>query len=136
QREYERAGPKGAFNAGLETGRLLTMAIGYLAVVKGATSVTTSTLKSASQLSRLKNIEGVVNIKDVYRLEKNGSKTQMSWKEGNYKQGYPFEDFVGKELKLPENARLPYGHNVFDFYLSSNGHAISVKTLDTTTQSR
>ncbi|MBD2812935.1 hypothetical protein ID853_19205, partial [Xenorhabdus sp. Vera] len=49
QREYERTGPKGAFNAGLETGRLLTMAIGYLAVVKGATNVTTRTLKSVSQ---------------------------------------------------------------------------------------
>ncbi|WP_338884456.1 hypothetical protein [Xenorhabdus sp. TH1] len=60
----------------------------------------------------------------------------MSWTEGNYKQGYPYEDFVGKELlKLPESARLPYGFETFD-YFSPAKEAISVKTLNTMTKSR
>ncbi|MBI6548647.1 DUF637 domain-containing protein [Xenorhabdus lircayensis] len=136
QRDYDRAGIGGAYNAGLETGKLTTKVIGYLAVVKGSAGATTNTFKSLSKFSGLKNAEGMVNIKNVYRLEKDGSKTPMAWKEGNYKQGYPFEDFVGKELKLPESSRLPYGTEVFDYYTKSTGQAISVKTLDTATNAR
>ncbi|MDE1497343.1 DUF637 domain-containing protein, partial [Xenorhabdus bovienii] len=132
QHEYERAGVNGAFNAGVEAGKLTTKVIGMLAVVKGGASAVTN----LSKFSRLKNVEGIVTIKNIYRLEKNGSKTPMSWTEGNYRQGYPFEDFVGKELKLPESARLPYGSETFDYFNRATGQAISVKTLNTTTVSR
>lgn len=54
---------------------------------------------------------------------------------GVYKQGYPFEDFVGKELKLPESARLPYGFKTFDYYDIATRQAISVKTLNTSAKS-
>ncbi|WP_340614130.1 hypothetical protein [Xenorhabdus thailandensis] len=57
--------------------------------------------------------------------------------EGNYKQGYPYEDSVGKELlKWPESTRLPYGSETFDYFNSSTGQAISIKTLNTMTKSR
>ncbi|PHM46476.1 ShlA/HecA/FhaA exofamily protein [Xenorhabdus mauleonii] len=136
EQEYERAGLIGAYNHGVETGKLIAKMIGYVAVVKGGASAATNTFRTAgSKFSGLKNTEGMVSIRDVVRIEKDGSKTSMSWTEGNYKQGYPFEDFVGKELKLPESARLPYGSETFD-YFTPNRQAISVKTLNTTTASR
>ncbi|MDX7988700.1 filamentous hemagglutinin N-terminal domain-containing protein [Xenorhabdus sp. 12] len=136
EQEYERAGLIGAYNYGVETGKLITKMIGYVAVVKGGASAATNTFRTVgSKFSGLKNTEGMVSIRDVVRIEKDGSKTSMSWTEGNYKQGYPFEDFVGKELKLPESARLPYGSETFD-YFTPNRQAISVKTLNTTTASR
>ncbi|WFQ80874.1 DUF637 domain-containing protein [Xenorhabdus sp. SF857] len=137
ERDYEKAGVDGAFNAGVEAGKLTTKVIGYLTLVKGSATATTSTFKAVGgKFKGLKNTEGLVSIKDVVRIEKDGSKTGMSWTEGNYRQGYPFEDFVGKELKLPESARLPYGFETFDYFNQSTGQAISVKTLNTTTKSR
>ncbi|WP_244171016.1 DUF637 domain-containing protein [Xenorhabdus miraniensis] len=136
QAEYERGGVAGAYKAGVEAGKLTTKVIGMLMLVKGGVSATTNTLKSLGKFSGLKNAEGIVNIKNVYRLEKDGSKTPMAWGEGNYKQGYPFEDFVGKELKLPAEVRLPYGSKVFDYYIAPTGQALSVKTLDTMTKAR
>lgn len=34
------------------------------------------------------------------------SRTQMSWTEGNYNQGYPFEDYM--ETLLGKGTRTPY----------------------------
>ncbi|PHM72340.1 ShlA/HecA/FhaA exofamily protein [Xenorhabdus sp. KJ12.1] len=133
ERDYEKAGVDGAFNAGVEAGKLTTKVIGYLAVAKGGASVVGNV---GSKFKGLKNTQGIVDIRNVVRLEKDGSKTAMSWTEGNYRQGYPFEDFVGKELKLPESARLPYGSETFDYFNRATGQAISVKTLNTTTVSR
>ncbi|WP_426575394.1 hypothetical protein ACP179_01345 (plasmid) [Xenorhabdus stockiae] len=136
ERDYEKAGVNGAFNAGVEAGKLTTKVIGYLAVAKGGASVAGNTFRTVgSKFKGLKNTQGLVDIRDVVRLEKDGSKTAMSWTEGNYRQGYPFEDFVGKELKLPESARLPYGSETFDYFTPAK-QAISVKTLNTTTVSR
>ncbi|TDB61614.1 hypothetical protein [Photorhabdus khanii] len=84
--EYEKAGPEGAYNAGLEAGKIVTeiasMAAGGLGAVKGSTS-------GAAKLSKVisKDPHPTVDIRHVYRVEKDGSKTQMTWGEGNYKQG-------------------------------------------------
>ena len=90
EQAYEHAGVDGAFNAGLESGKLVTKAIGYLAAVKGAASITTKTVGQVRQLSSGKNGPPTVEIKDIYRIENDGSKTGMAWGEGVYKQGYPF----------------------------------------------
>ncbi|MGV8002692.1 hypothetical protein QPK14_11450 [Photorhabdus temperata subsp. temperata] len=131
--EYEKAGPEGAYNAGLEAGKIVTeiasMAAGGLGAVKGSTS-------GAAKLSKVvsKNPHPTVDIRHVYRVEKDGSKTQMAWGEGNYKQGYPFEDFVATQM--PKGTRLPTGFKTFDFYDQKTGIATSVKTLDTRTAAR
>ncbi|WP_239002431.1 DUF637 domain-containing protein [Photorhabdus khanii] len=131
--EYEKAGPEGAYNAGLEAGKIVTeiasMAAGGLGAVKGSTS-------SAAKLSKVisKDLHPTVDIRHVYRVEKDGSKTQMTWGEGNYKQGYPFEDFVATQM--PKGTRLSEGFKTFDFYDKKTGIATSVKTLDTRTVAR
>uniref|UniRef100_UPI0036DB3D88 DUF637 domain-containing protein n=1 Tax=Photorhabdus sp. RM322S TaxID=3342825 RepID=UPI0036DB3D88 len=131
--EYEKAGPEGAYNAGLEAGKIVTeiasMAAGGLGAVKGSTS-------GAAKLSKVisKDPHPTVDIRHVYRVEKDGSKTQMTWGEGNYKQGYPFEDFVATQM--PKGTRLPEGFKTFDFYDQKTGIATSVKTLDTGTAAR
>lgn len=51
EQAYEHAGVDGAFNAGLESGKLVTKAIGYLAAGKAATSITTKTVDRVRQLS-------------------------------------------------------------------------------------
>uniref|UniRef100_UPI0036DADF1A DUF637 domain-containing protein n=1 Tax=Photorhabdus sp. RM322S TaxID=3342825 RepID=UPI0036DADF1A len=111
--EYEKAGPEGAYNAGLEIGKLVTgiasMAGGGFGAVKGSTSATAKLSKVIS-----KEPHPTVDIRHVYRVEKDGSKTQMAWGEGNYKQGYPFEDFVATQM--PKGTRLPEGFKTFDFY--------------------
>ena len=134
ERAYQGAGVDGAFHAGLESGKLVTKVVGYLAAIKGTASVTSKTVDKVRQLSTAKNSPPTVAIKDIYRIESDGSKTGMAWGEGVYKQGYPFEDFVGKELKLPESTRLPYGFKTFDYYDITTGQAISVKTLNTSTK--
>uniref|UniRef100_UPI0036DF32FC DUF637 domain-containing protein n=1 Tax=Photorhabdus sp. RM322S TaxID=3342825 RepID=UPI0036DF32FC len=131
--EYEKAGPEGAYNAGLEAGKIVTeiasMAAGGLGAVKGSTS-------GAAKLSKVisKDPHPTVDIRHVYRVEKDGSKTQMTWGEGNYKQGYPFEDFVATQM--PKGTRLPENFKTFDFYDLETGLATSVKTLDTRTAAR
>ncbi len=104
--------------------------VGYLAAIKGTTSVTSKTVDKVRQLSTAKNSPPTVAIKDIYRIESDGSKTGMAWGEGVYKQGYPFEDFVGIVRKFSPAERLPNSFDVFD-YFSKTKEAISVKTLDT-----
>ncbi len=131
--EYEKAGSEGAYNAGLEAGKIVTemasMVVGGFGAVKGSTS-------GAAKLSKVisKDPHPTVDIRHVYRVEKDGSKTQMAWGEGNYKQGYPFEDFVATQM--PKGTRLPAGFKTFDFYDKKTGIATSVKTLDTRTAAR
>ncbi|WP_445375075.1 DUF637 domain-containing protein [Photorhabdus tasmaniensis] len=131
--EYEKAGSEGAYNAGLEAGKIVTemasMVVGGFGAVKGSTS-------GAAKLSKVisKDPHPTVDIRHVYRVEKDGSKTQMAWGEGNYKQGYPFEDFVATQM--PKGSRLPERFETFDFYDGKTGLAVSVKTLDTRTASR
>ncbi|PQQ37206.1 hypothetical protein C6H68_14755 [Photorhabdus luminescens] len=131
--EYEKAGPGGAYNAGLEAGKIVTEIVGMLAgglgVAKGSTSV-------AAKLSKVisKDPHPTVDIRHVYRVEKDGSKTQMAWGEGNYKQGYPFEDFVATQM--PKGTRLPKNFKTFDFYDIGTRTAVSVKTIDTRTPAR
>ncbi|OCQ53900.1 hypothetical protein Ppb6_00918 [Photorhabdus australis subsp. thailandensis] len=131
--EYEKAGPEGAYNAGLEIGKLVagiaSMAGGGLGAVKGSTS-------GAAKLSKVisKDPHPAVDIRHVYRVEKDGSQTQMAWGEGNYKQGYPFEDFVATQM--PAGSRLPKNAETFDFYDPATRVAISVKTVDTRTAAR
>ncbi len=36
--------------------------------------------------------------------------------EGVYKQGYPFEDYIGKSRKLADSERLPAGTETFDYF--------------------
>ncbi|KMW72073.1 hemagglutinin [Photorhabdus luminescens subsp. luminescens] len=131
--EYEKAGSEGAYNAGLEIGKLVTgiasMAAGGLGAVKGSTSATAKLSKVIS-----KDPHPTVDIRHVYRIEKDGSKTPMEWGGDIYKQGYPFEDFVATQM--PKGSRLPKNTEAFDFYDEKTRVATSVKTLDTRTASK
>ncbi len=131
--EYEKAGSEGAYNAGLEIGKLVTgiasMVGGGFGAVKGSTSATSKLSKVIS-----KDPHPTVDIRHVYRVEKDGSKTQMEWGGDIYKQGYPFEDFVATQM--PKGTRLPKNFKVYDFYDEKTGLATSVKTLDTRTASK
>ncbi|MCW2487141.1 DUF637 domain-containing protein [Candidatus Symbiopectobacterium sp. NZEC127] len=134
---YEKAGVEGAYYSGLEFGKLATEAAGVLVggagIAKIGTKLTANTVK-ALQKAAVKDAHSLVDIRNVVRIEKNGSKTQMSWMEGNYKQGYPFEDYM--VTQLPKGSRLPEGFKAFDFYDVKTKTAISVKTLNTNTPSR
>lgn len=134
---YEKAGVDGAYYSGLEFGKLATEAAGVLVggagIAKGAVKLSTNTVK-ALEKAVVKNAHSLVDIRNVVRIEKNGTKTQMSWTEGNYKQGYPFEDYM--VTQLPKGSRLPEGFKAFDFYDAKTKTAISVKTLNTNTPSR
>ena len=61
-----------------------------------------------------------------------GATTQ--WGKGIREQGMPFEDAMGAQL--PAGARLPENFKTWDYYDDATGRAISVKTLDTTTDAR
>ena len=63
-------------------------------------------------------------------MPKCGQVKCLGCSEGVYKQGYPFEDYIGKSRKLADSERLPAGTETFD-YFTKNKEAISVKTLDT-----
>ena len=54
----------------------------------------------------------------------------MAFGDSNYKQGFPFEDYISTARKLSSAERLPNSFPVFD-YFTVNKEAISVKTLDT-----
>ncbi|WP_430199589.1 DUF637 domain-containing protein [Photorhabdus luminescens] len=131
--EYEKAGSEGAYNAGLEIGKLVTgiasMVGGGFGAVKGSTSATSKLSKVIS-----KDPHPTVDIRHVYRIEKDGSKTPMEWGGDIYKQGYPFEDFVATQM--PKGTRLPERFKTFDFYDEKTGLATSVKTLNTRTASK
>ena len=58
----------------------------------------------------------------------------MSWGKGIQRQGMPFEDYVGRSMAA--EFRLPPNTKTFDYFNPIGQHAISVKTLDTTTASR
>ena len=62
------------------------------------------------------------------------AKVGIQWNAGIAKQGYPWENYVGKSL--PADARLPPNFKTFDYYDVNTKTAISVKTLDTQTASR
>lgn len=134
---YQRAGVDGAYVAGLEFGKLMTDAAGTLlgvtTVAKSGVKLTTNAVK-ALEKAAAKKTPGMVDIRDIYRIEKDGSRTQMSWTEGNYKQGYPFEDYMA--TLLGKGTRTPYGFKTFDFFDEKSGVATSVKTLNTQTPAR
>ena len=62
------------------------------------------------------------------------SKVGVQWNAGIDKQGYPWENYVGKNLSA--DARLPQNFKTFDYYDATTKTAISAKTLDTQTVSR
>ncbi|ENU1227321.1 hypothetical protein [Providencia rettgeri] len=63
-------------------------------------------------------------------MPKYGQVKCLGCSEGVYKQGYPFEDYIGKSRKLADSERLPAGTETFDYFIK-NKEAISVKILDT-----
>ncbi|MEX6151278.1 DUF637 domain-containing protein [Providencia hangzhouensis] len=128
--EYQKAGADGAFNAGLETGQLFTKVAGYIVTVKSAASISANSGRYVDALLNGKKSWPIIDIKEIYRIEPDGRKTYMAFGEGVYKQGYPFEDYIGKSRKLADSERLPAGTETFD-YFTKNKEAISVKTLDT-----
>lgn len=134
---YEKAGVEGAYYSGLEFGKLAIEAAGVLlggaGIVKSATKLTANTVR-ALEKAAARDAHSLVDIRNVVRIEKDGSKTPMSWTEGNYAQGYPFEDYM--VTQLPKGSRLPEGFKTFDFYDVKAKTAISVKTLNTNTPSR
>lgn len=72
-------------------------------------------------------------ISSVHLPSKSVSNTTVGiqWGGGIYKQGMPWEDYVGKSFAA--NARLPQNFKTFDYYDSKSRTAISAKTLDTQT---
>ncbi|WP_267311743.1 endonuclease toxin domain-containing protein, partial [Asaia spathodeae] len=62
------------------------------------------------------------------------SEHNVVWGKGISGQGYPFEDFLEKEL--PAGSRLPELFRTIDFFDESTGLAVSAKTMETMTPSR
>ena len=58
----------------------------------------------------------------------------MTWGKGISKQGMPWEDYIGTQLKSYD--RLPANFKTFDYYDASSKVAVSVKSLDTQAMSR
>ncbi|UYG03995.1 DUF637 domain-containing protein [Halomonas sp. LR3S48] len=124
QTEYERAGVGGAFNAGVETGKLLTDIAGVLA---GGVGVARGTAGLAGRVGAVGTTRGIGGV--VSRTE-----TGMQWGRGIQGQGMPWEDFLASQL--PAGSRLPPNFKTFDFYDEASGMATSVKTLDTMTSAK
>lgn len=134
---YQKAGVNGAYSAGLEFGQLMTEAVTSVLGVAGAAKYGAKlTVNGVKALEKVvaKNSRSLVDIRDIYKIEKDGSRTPMSWGEGNYKQGFTFEDYMARQL--PPASRLPENFKTFDFFDEKSGVATSVKTLDTNTRSR
>ncbi|WP_413482323.1 DUF637 domain-containing protein [Morganella psychrotolerans] len=77
------------------------------------------------------------DLNQVYAIDKSGNKVPMKWfpsGSGINQQGMPFEHYIGTQL--PANSKLPDNFKTFDFYDSKNKTAISVKTINTQTDSR
>ncbi|MEZ7213929.1 DUF637 domain-containing protein [Klebsiella spallanzanii] len=134
---YQKAGVNGAYSAGLEFGQLMTEAVTSVLGVAGAAKYGAKlTVNGVKALEKVvaKNSRSLVDIRDIYKIEKDGSRTPMSWVEGNYKQGFTFEDYMARQL--PPASRLPENFKTFDFFDARKGIAISVKTLNTQTAAK
>ncbi|MGM7756962.1 two-partner secretion domain-containing protein [Yersinia enterocolitica] len=120
---YQQAGRSGAYDSGVEAGKLLVEYGGY--VTGAGVLVKGSTRFAARQVEKF----AVPRIATV-----NQSTTGIKWGQGISQQGMPWENYVGTQL--PQNSRLPVNFKTFDYYNRISRTAISVKTLDTTTAAR
>ncbi|MER1687268.1 hypothetical protein KC988_06890, partial [Proteus mirabilis] len=73
---------------------------------------------------------------DIYFIDKSGNKITMKWMyQGTIaEQGMTFENFIGLSNKRLK--RLHLNAKTFDYYDDKTGEYISVKTLNTQTESR
>ncbi|MGE4707413.1 hypothetical protein [Yersinia enterocolitica] len=120
---YQQAGRSGAYDSGVEAGKLLVEYGGY--VTGAGVLVKGSTRFAARQVEKF----AMPRIATV-----NQSATGIKWGQGISQQGMPWENYVGTQL--PQNSRLPVNFKTFDYYNRISRTAISVKTLDTTTAAR
>ncbi|MEM0650929.1 hypothetical protein AAFL31_03755 [Klebsiella huaxiensis] len=119
---YQKAGVNGAYSAGLEFGQLMTEVVtsvlGVAGVAKYGAKLTVNGVKALEKVVA-KNSRSLVDIRDIYKIEKDGSRTPMSWGEGNYKQGFTFEDYMARQL--PPASRLPENFKTCDFFDEKSG---------------
>nr|WP_247717667.1 DUF637 domain-containing protein [Morganella morganii] len=77
------------------------------------------------------------DLNQIYTTDKKGNKIPMKWYQSGSsvnQQGMPFEHYIGTQL--PPGSKLPDGFKTFDYYDSKDKIAISVKTINTQTDSR
>ncbi|HHN8407371.1 TPA: hypothetical protein ACRRX0_002103 [Morganella morganii] len=77
------------------------------------------------------------DLNKIYTTDKKGNKIPMKWYQSGSsinQQGMPFEHYIGTQL--PAGSKLPDGFKTFDYYDSKDKIAISVKTINTQTDSR
>ncbi|MEM8420251.1 DUF637 domain-containing protein, partial [Morganella morganii] len=77
------------------------------------------------------------DLNQIYTTDKKGNKIPMKWYQSGSsinQQGMPFEHYIGTQL--PAGSKLPDGFKTFDYYDSKDKIAISVKTINTQTDSR
>ncbi len=77
------------------------------------------------------------DLNKIYTTDKKGNKIPMKWYQSGSsinQQGMPFEHYIGTQL--PPGSKLPDGFKTFDYYDSKDRIAISVKTINTQTDSR
>ncbi|MCT6517173.1 DUF637 domain-containing protein, partial [Proteus vulgaris] len=77
-----------------------------------------------------------IPINDIYFIDKSGNKITMKWMyQGTIvEQGMTFENYIG--LSNKRLTRLHLNAKTFDYYDGNTGEYISVKTLNTQTESR
>lgn len=77
------------------------------------------------------------DLNQIYTIDKKGNKIPMKWYQSGSsvnQQGMPFEHYIGTQL--PPGSKLPDRFKTFDYYDSKDKIAISVKTINTQTDSR
>lgn len=77
------------------------------------------------------------DLNQIYTTDKKGNKIPMKWYQSGSsvnQQGMPFEHYIGTQL--PPGSKLPDRFKTFDYYDSKDKIAISVKTINTQTDSR
>lgn len=77
------------------------------------------------------------DLNQIYTTDKKGNKIPMKWYQSGSsinQQSMPFEHYIGTQL--PAGSKLPDGFKTFDYYDSKDKIAISVKTINTQTDSR
>ena len=77
------------------------------------------------------------DLNQIYTTDKKGNKIPMKWYQSGSsvnQQGIPFEHYIGTQL--PPGSKLPDRFKTFDYYDSKDKIAISVKTINTQTDSR
>lgn len=77
------------------------------------------------------------DLNKIYTTDKKGNKIPMKWYQSGSsinQQGMPFEHYIGTQL--PAGSKLPDRFKTFDYYSSKDKIAISVKTINTQTDSR